>query len=242
MQIRLDKFLADSGEGTRSAVKQLIKQGRVRVNGISAARPEIKVNTDTDEISIDGRSLTYHEYEYFMLNKPAGVISASEDKSQKTVVDLIDGQKRRDLFPVGRLDKDTEGLLIITNDGPLCNRLLAPGRHVEKKYYAIVRGNVTEEDADLFQTGVDIGDETPAREAQLTIIRTYNEGDEQIYSEIFLTITEGRYHQVKRMFQAVGKEVVYLKRLSMGPIELDETLEKGAYRKLTEEELRLISG
>lgn len=239
MLIRLDKYLADSGEGTRTTVKQLIKKGRVRVNGNSSVKPEMKINTDTDEVSVDERNLTYHEYEYFMLHKPAGVISASEDKTKKTVVDLIDGQKRRDLFPVGRLDKDTEGLLIITNDGPLCNRLLAPGKHVEKKYYAKVRGKVTEEDVRLFQTGVDIGDDKLTKEAKLSVSRIYEENDET-YSDIYLIITEGRYHQVKRMFEAVGKEVVYLKRLSMGPIELDETLAPGAYRKLTEEELSLI--
>jgi 16S rRNA pseudouridine516 synthase len=296
MQIRLDKFLADSGEGTRSAVKQMMKQGRVRVNGSTAVRPEMKVNTETDEICVDGRNLTYHAFEYFMLNKPAGVISASEDKTQKTVLDLIAGQKRRDLFPVGRLDKDTEGLLLITNDGPLCNRLLAPGKHVDKKYYALVRGQVTKQDVEQFRRGVLIGDEKPTREAWLTILETGVRRDdcfelaelptvegqrekresgeaaeravaeqeaaeqavaeqeaieraerveqhaeaEEIYSRIRLVITEGRYHQVKRMFQAVGKEVVYLKRLSMGPLELDEALEPGQYRKLTEEELKLL--
>lgn len=239
MLLRLDKYLADSGEGTRTTVKQLIKNGRVRVNGNSSIKPEMKVNTDTDEIAVDDRILTYHEYEYFMLNKPAGVISASEDKTKKTVVDLIDGQKRRDLFPVGRLDRDTEGLLIITNDGPLCNRLLAPGKHVEKKYYAKVKGEVSEEDVKVFQFGVDIGDEKLTKEAKLTIIRTFDVAGET-YSEVSLIITEGRYHQVKRMFQAVGKEVVYLKRLSMGPIILDDTLAVGTYRKLTDEELSLI--
>lgn len=239
MLVRLDKFLADSGEGTRSTVKQMIKQGRVHINGLPAERPDVKVDTDIDEIRVDGRSLIYREYEYFMLNKPAGVISASNDKTQKTVLDLIDIPKRRDLFPVGRLDKDTEGLLIITNDGPLCNRLLAPGKHVQKTYFAKVRGNVTEKDVETFRNGVDIGDAEPAKEAELILLGR-EEDETGVYSLISLTITEGRYHQVKRMFLAVGKEVAYLKRISMGPLKLDDALSSGAWRRLTENEIFLL--
>ena len=162
-----------------------------------------------------------------MLYKPAGVISATKDDRDKTVLDLITDKKRNDLFPVGRLDKDTEGLLLITNDGELAHRLLSPKKHVDKVYYAKVQGKVDE-------SGVDIGDDTPAKSADLRILKS---GEE---SEIELTITEGRFHQVKRMFHAVGKEVIYLKRLSMGSLVLDKTLTKGEYRSLTEEEIKKI--
>lgn len=171
--------------------------------------------------------------EYYMLNKPAGVISASEDRRERTVVDLITTKKRNDLFPVGRLDRDTEGLLLITNDGDLAHRLLSPKKHVDKVYYARIDGKVTEEDQKVFAEGLDIGEEKKTLPAQLHILKS---GEE---SEITLTIREGKFHQVKRMFHAVGKEVVYLKRLQMGSLKLDETLRPGEYRKLTEQE-RLI--
>lgn len=169
-----------------------------------------------------------------MLYKPAGVISATKDDRDKTVLDLITDKKRNDLFPVGRLDKDTEGLLLITNDGELAHRLLSPKKHVDKVYYAKVQGKVDESDVKAFADGVDIGDDTPAKSADLRILKS---GEE---SEIELTITEGRFHQVKRMFHAVGKEVIYLKRLSMGSLVLDKTLTKGEYRSLTEEEIKKI--
>lgn len=249
MQIRLDKFLADCGYGTRTTVKQIIKGKRVAINGELAKKPDQKVDIENDEVRVDNCVVSYNVFEYYMINKPQGVISAANDDKQKTVVDLISVKKRRDLFPVGRLDKDTEGLIIITNDGPLCNRLLAPGKHVEKKYFAIVRGQVDENDVELFKNGVDIGDEKLTKEAILTILNVYEEKNESsdddanedvVFSEIELIITEGRYHQVKRMFEAVGKEVTYLKRLSMGPIVLDDKLEPGEFRKLTEDELNSI--
>lgn len=169
-----------------------------------------------------------------MLHKPAGVISATKDDRDKTVLDLITDKKRNDLFPVGRLDKDTEGLLLITNDGELAHRLLSPKKHVDKVYYAKVQGKVDESDVKAFADGVDIGDDTPVKNADLRILKS---GEE---SEIELTITEGRFHQVKRMFHAVGKEVIYLKRLSMGSLALDKTLTKGEYRSLTEEEIKKL--
>ena len=231
MMIRLDKYLADMGIGTRSRIKKEIRSGQVIVNGKPICRPELKINTDQDEVLFQGEPVTYEEYEYYMLNKPAGVISAASDRQETTVVDLIKDRKRDDLFPVGRLDKDTEGLLIITNNGELAHRLLSPKKHVDKVYFAKVKGIVTEDDIECFAQGLDIGDEKPTLPAELVICSS----DE--ISGILLTIREGRFHQVKRMFQAVGKEVVYLKRLRMGPVTLDDSLKPGEYRRLTEEEV-----
>ena len=230
MKIRLDKFLADCGIGTRSAVKAYIKVGRVTVNQSVAKSPEQKTDPDADEVCFDGRKLTHEEFQYYMLNKPQGVVSATEDQREKTVIDLITEEKRRDLFPVGRLDKDTEGLLLITNDGKLANALLAPGKHVDKCYYAELDREIPEDTAERFAEGVEIGDDTPTRPAELIMLPDGKSAR--------LIITEGRYHQVKRMFEAVGCTVTYLKRLSMGTLSLDESLVPGAYRRLTEEELR----
>ena len=243
MRIRLDKYLADMGCGTRSQVKREIAGGSVMVNGVPARRPEDKIDTEKDSVVFRGSPLGYTEYEYFMLNKPAGVVSATEDKREKTVIDLLsrDGSeqgmpaaRRGDLFPVGRLDKDTEGLLLITNDGELAHRLLSPKKHVDKVYYAQIRGRVTDEDREAFARGLDIGDDRPALPAELEIL------DAGETSEIRVTLREGRFHQVKRMFRAVGKEVVYLKRLSMGSLALDESLAPGEYRRLTEEEVKKL--
>lgn len=229
--IRLDKFLADMGMGTRSELKKIIRSGRVCIDEIPVKRPEEKVDIDRQQVTMDGVPVRYQRMEYYMLYKPAGVVSATKDSKEKTVLDLLEGQKRKDLFPVGRLDKDTEGLLLITNDGDLAHRLLTPGKHVDKVYYARIQGKVTNEDVEAFQTGLDIGDEEPTLPASLNILVSAEE------SEILLTIQEGRFHQVKRMFEAVGKKVMYLKRMSMGSLVLDETLEKGAYRPLTKEEI-----
>ncbi len=234
MRIRLDKYLADMGCGTRSQVKREIAGGSVMVNGAPARRPEDKIDTEKDSVVFRGSPVGYVEYEYFMLNKPAGVVSATEDRKERTVLDLIDARQRKDLFPVGRLDKDTEGLLLITNDGEMAHRLLSPKKHVDKAYYARVAGRITEEHVRLFAEGVDIGDEKPALPAELTVLSS---GE---ISEIELVIREGRFHQVKRMFQAAGGEVIYLKRLRMGSLVLDGGLEPGEYRKLTEEEVRAL--
>lgn len=233
MIIRLDKYLADMGIGTRTEVKKFIRSGRIQIDGRTERKPEAKVNTSSQQITFDNTLVVYQEYEYYMLNKPAGVVSATTDKKEKTVLDLLTVQKRKDLFPVGRLDKDTEGLLLITNDGALAHRLLAPGKHVDKVYFARVEGEVTEADVHAFSQGLDIGDPELTLPAKLEI-----QSSGTTVSEILLTIQEGRFHQVKRMFEAVGKKVIYLNRLSMGTLCLDETLPKGAFRALTEQEIK----
>lgn len=237
--MRLDKFLADMGEGTRQEVKRLIRQGRVRVDNEAISKPESKVDESSQKVTIDGREVRYRRYEYYMLNKPAGVVSATED-TEKTVIDLIEGRKRKGLFPVGRLDKDTEGLLLITNDGALAHRLLSPGRHVDKRYYARIRGIVTEEDRELFLKGVNIGTEARVEWTMPGKLEILSVDEKEGLSEIYLTIQEGKYHQVKRMFCSVGKEVYYLRRESMGALVLDQSLRPGEYRELTEEELESL--
>lgn len=229
--MRLDKYLADMGIGTRSEVKKLIRQGKVTIDGRQTKAPEEKIDGKGQRVCVDGTPVVYETFEYYMLNKPAGVISSTYDKEQKTVLDLIESRKRKDLFPVGRLDKDTEGLLLITNDGNLSHRLLSPKKHVDKLYYAKVEGVVTEEDVMRFSDGLDIGEGEHTKPAKLMILVS----DE--ISEIELTIQEGKFHQVKRMFEAVGKRVIYLKRLSMGSLQLDETLALGEYRPLSKKEL-----
>ena len=231
IMIRLDKFLADMGIGTRAEVKKYIRQGLVEVDGKIVKTSEIKIDTDTQTVCCQGREITYNTFVYYMLNKPSGVVSATADLKEKTVIDLIIDKKRKDLFPVGRLDKDTEGLLLITNDGELAHRLLSPKKHVDKVYYAKVQGKVTEEDKEAFARGVSLGQGEMAKPAVLEILTS----DE--VSEIQLTIQEGKFHQVKRMFESVGKKVVYLKRLSMGTLILDEKLDLGEYRLLTKEEI-----
>lgn len=232
--MRLDKYLADMGVGTRTEVKKLIRQGKVKVDGVVQKSPEAKVDEREQQVCCEGRAVSYEVFEYYMLNKPAGVVSATSDEKDKTVLDLIVSKKRKDLFPVGRLDKDTEGLLLITNDGELAHRLLAPKKHVDKVYYAKVEGVVTEEDKEKFSEGLPIGNGEMARPSALEILVS---GE---ISEIRLTIQEGKFHQVKRMFEAVGKKVIYLKRLSMGTLKLDENLASGEYRLLTEEELEQL--
>lgn len=234
--MRLDKYLAEMGVGTRQEVKKQIRQGKAAVNGTVVKAAATKIDETSDEVTICGRNISYVSYEYYMLNKPAGVVSATEDRRDTTVIDLIKEKKRKDLFPVGRLDKDTEGLLLITNDGNLAHRLLAPKKHVDKVYYAKIDGMVTEEDVKRFAEGIDIGaeEEEMTRPAKLDIMKSAEE------SEIRLTIHEGKFHQVKRMFLAVGKEVTYLKRERMGTLCLDENLKPGEYRLLTEEEIENV--
>ena len=231
MKLRLDKYLADMGIGTRTEVKKAITKGQVRVNEETVKRPEIKIDTEKDHAFYQGQMVAYAEYEYYMLNKPAGVVSATEDKNDSTVLDLIDEKQRKDLFPVGRLDKDTEGLLLITNDGELAHQLLSPKKHVDKVYFARIDGKVTEEDVRRFAEGLEIGEEKPTLPAHLEILKS-----EEI-SEIRLTIREGKFHQVKRMFAALGNKVVGLHRWRLGNVELDESLEEGEFRPLTQEEI-----
>lgn len=232
--MRLDKYLADMGVGSRSQIKDAIRKGKVTVNGALVKKPEEKVN-ETDEIVYEGKAVSYVTMEYYMLYKPAGILSASRDKKAPTVLDIIEDKKRKDLFPVGRLDKDTEGLLLITNDGELAHRLLSPKRHVPKVYFARVDGRITDEMVTQFAEGIVIDEEFTALPAAMTVLAC---GDQE--SEAKLTIYEGKFHQVKRMFEAVGLTVTYLKRLSMGSLQLDESLGKGGCRLLTEEELAIL--
>ena len=235
MYMRLDKFLSQTGKFTRAEAKKVIKAKRVRLNGEVVKDGKIKINEDSDKIFLDGELLALNNTKiYYMLNKPAGVVSATEDKNDSTVLDLIDEKQRKDLFPVGRLDKDTEGLLLITNDGELAHQLLSPKKHVDKVYFARIDGKVTEEDVRRFAEGLEIGEEKPTLPAHLEILKR-----EEI-SEIRLTIREGKFHQVKRMFHAVGKEVIYLKRLQMGSLVLDPRLALGEYRELTGQELEAL--
>lgn len=230
--MRLDKYLCETGFGTRSQVKDLLKKGQVMVNGEVVKKPELKINETTDQILCQGKKASYQKNIYLMLHKPAGVVSATEDNREKTVLDLVRPEDRKNgLFPVGRLDKDTEGLLLLTDDGELAHRLLSPKKHVDKTYYAKIDGQVTEEHVKQFRDGLDIGDEKKTLPAVLTILLSGP------VSEIEVTIHEGRFHQIKRMFEAVGCKVTYLKRLSMGSLVLDETLPPEEYRPLTEAEL-----
>lgn len=234
IMIRLDKYLAEMGAGTRSEVKKYIRQGSVTVDGVTVKKPEEKVNELTQKVCVNGKKIGYEKFEYYMLNKPKGVVSATTDPKDQTVVELIESRKRKDLFPVGRLDKDTEGLLLITNDGELAHRLLAPKKHVDKVYYAKIDGKVTEETVAKFREGLDIGSGEFAKPSSLTIVNS------DLISEIELTIQEGKFHQVKRMFHAVGMEVLELKRLSMGSLVLDPELKPGEYRRLKEEEVEKL--
>ena len=230
--MRLDKYLCETGFGTRSQVKDLLKKGQVMVNGEVVKKPELKINETTDQILCQGKKASYQKNIYLMLHKPAGVISATEDNREKTVLDLVRPEDRKNgLFPVGRLDKDTEGILLLTDDGELAHRLLSPKKHVDKTYYAKIDGQVTEEHVKQFREGLDIGDKKKTLPAVLTILLSGP------VSEIEVTIHEGRFHQIKRMFEAVGCKVTYLKRLSMGSLVLDETLPPEEYRPLTEAEL-----
>lgn len=235
--IRLDKFLADSGLGTRSQVKQLLKQGTVTVNGETVKKPEQKINTEADDIVCRGKCLTYTKYFYYMLHKPAGFVSATDDNTAPTVLSLLKDAPGKGLFPVGRLDKDTEGLLLITNDGPLAHRLLSPRNHVDKTYFVRAEGKVTKEAIERLEKGIDIGEDTPTLPARAELL-SYDQVSG--YSEVLLAIHEGKFHQVKRMFQAIGNPVLYLKRLSMGGLKLDEALPKGSFRPLSQEEIDQI--
>lgn len=227
--MRLDKFLCDLQLGTRSQIKKDIKAGLVTVNETKAQKPEQQIDETTDRICYKGQLCSYEKQVYYMLYKPAGVVSATEDKRDKTVVALLQAENRKDLFPIGRLDKDTEGLLVLTNDGVLAHDLLSPRKHVEKEYECHLRDAITTEQITALEEGVDIGEKQPTRPAKVIILSE---------DKITLTITEGKFHQVKRMLQTVGNEVLYLKRLRMGNLLLDETLEKGAYRRLTMEEVQ----
>ena len=228
-QMRLDKYLTETRGLTRSEAKQYLKKGRVTVDGTTEKKPERKIDPETVTVMVDGELCQYAQYRYLMLNKPQGVVSVTEDSREKTVLDLIQ-EPTKDLFPVGRLDKDTEGLLLLTNDGALAHALLSPKKHVDKCYYAILDGPVGEKEQAQFAYGLDIGGEKLTLPAKLQPLSDGKNG-------VYVTICEGRFHQVKRMAKAVGREVLFLKRMSMGSLKLDPELEPGGYRTLTEEEV-----
>lgn len=233
--MRIDKMLANLGYGSRKEVKQLLKSGAVKVDDIVVKDAKQHVDTNNQTVTFNDEVIEYKEFIYLMMNKPQGVLSATEDGATKTVIDLLElGDQVYEPFPVGRLDKDTEGLLLITNDGHLAHRLLSPKKHVPKTYFAVIDGEVTDKDVADFSEGVTLDDGYETKPGALRILKS------GIQSDIELTITEGKFHQVKRMFEAVGKRVVYLKRISMGPLPLDESLELGEYRELTDEEVDLL--
>lgn len=269
-KLRLDKYLTDMGVGTRSEVKAKIRKGQVSVNQTIIRKPEEKVSEALDVVAVDGQVIGYVDFEYYMLNKPQGVVSATVDANNQTVVDLIQEKKRKDLFPVGRLDKDTEGMLLITNDGALSHRLLSPKHHVDKCYLVVAAGELFDDALEQLEQGVNIGTDSIeewTKPAKCSLFGHFSEEefydkgnpccDKRVqgivrdsveeqgilmhsFSVIRLTITEGKYHQIKRMLKAVGCHVVYLKRLSMGGLLLDEALKVGEYRRLTKEELALL--
>ena len=232
--MRLDKFLADLGKGTRKEVKEYIRKGFVKVNDKIIKSADLKIDENKDVVHLEDEQLIYEKFIYLMLNKPAGVISATFDSKDKTVIDLIDEYKHLNLFPFGRLDKDSEGLLIISNDGKLAHDLLSPKKHVNKKYYVDVDGIVTEDDIQNFKEGIVLDDGYLCKSSTLEIIESNN------ISKCYVTISEGKFHQVKRMFESVNKKVIYLKRITFGNISLDNNLNLGEYRKLTEKEIESL--
>ena len=236
--MRIDKLLAHSGLGTRKEVKKILKSGMVLVNGDVVNEPKTHVDPEVDKVTVGGATLDYEEFVYFMMNKPQGVISATEDLLHDTVIDLLDPQDSiQSPFPAGRLDIDTEGLVLLTNDGALAHQLLSPKRKVDKCYEAMIEGIVTQEDGDAFQEGVKLDDGYHTLPAELEILSVDEESET---SHIRLIIQEGKFHQVKRMFEAVDKKVTALKRLSIGPLVLDPELELGEYRPLTAEEIEKL--
>ena len=230
---RLDKYLTVLSIGSRSQARELIKKGKIKVNGQIVKEPHRHIDENRDSVEVCGEELRYQRFFYYMMNKPPGVLSAVTDENCRTVLDIMDVTPKKGLFPVGRLDKDTEGLLLITNDGELSHNLLSPSKHVSKKYYVVLDGALTDSDVELFANGLNIGEKKPTKPAVLKII-----DDER--DSAYITITEGRYHQVKRMFKTIGLTVTYLKRVSMGPLKLDRTLEPGQYRELSDREIEQL--
>ena len=232
--MRLDKLLANAGIGTRSQVKQLIRKGCISVNGEIVKMPEAKADSEKDKILANGKDVFYTEYEYYMFHKPAGYVTATRDKQDSTVMDLLEVPQKEKLFPVGRLDKDTEGLLLITDDGALAHDLLSPKKHVDKTYFVRVSGTLLSAHSEAFASGINIGDEKPTLPARLDILSS---GE---ISEAEVTICEGRFHQIKRMFAKTGREVLALRRIGIGRVWLDPALGPGGCRELTAEELELL--
>ena len=229
--IRIDKYLCDMSIGSRSEIKEYIRKKLITVDGVVVTDPGMKISEDS-AVTFKGEPLQYKQFRYYMLNKPQGVVSATKDNIDTTVMDLLKDVNTRDMFPVGRLDKDTEGLLIITNDGELSHRLLSPRSHVDKCYLVQLMHSITADDIKSLSKGVDIGDDTLTLPAKVEAIAA---------DRIYLTITEGRYHQVKRMLEAVGNKVVFLKRVSFGPLELDSDLAPRQYRELDDSEIIMLN-
>lgn len=235
--MRLDKVLSNFGFGSRSEIKKLAREGLIRVDGSIIKDASIHVDPENNRIEVGGTFLNYRRFIYIVMNKPAGVISATADNKHKTVIDLLPEEFTCfDLFPAGRLDIDTEGMLLLTNDGQMAHELLSPRKHVDKRYYALIEGVVTDEDIKRFVEGVVLDDGYKTMPAELEIIKSGT------HSEIELTLHEGKFHQVKRMFEAIGKKVVYLKRIRIGGLQLDDTLRPGECRELTSEEVTLLKG
>ena len=233
---RIDKILSNLGHGTRKEVKALLKKGKIEVDGVIISDNTMKIDPDKAVIKVAGEEITYRKYIYIVMNKPAGVVSATVDKYDETVIDLIDQEYHAfNPFPIGRLDKDTVGLLLITNDGELNHKLIAPKNHVDKAYYAEINKFVDQKDIDTFKKGVVLDDGYKCMPAILKVLNANENG-----SEVMITIQEGKFHQVKRMFESVDKNVAFLRRISFGPLKLDENLSEGQYRELSEEELDLL--
>lgn len=237
--MRLDRYLSQMRVGSRKEVRLLVRSGRVRINGVVTKESATKVQPKGQIITVDEQEIKYMEFIYLMLNKPDGYLSTTRDRRGRTVLDLLPAEwEGWDLFPVGRLDKDTEGLLLLTNDGPLAHRLLAPKSHVPKLYYVQIKGKISREEIGRLEVGLRLTDGYITKPALVRILHNATQTD--ALSEVELTIYEGKFHQVKRMFTVLGKEVVYLKRLAMGDLKLDPDLKKGEVRELTEEEVKLL--
>lgn len=235
---RLDKVLSNLGYGTRKEIKQVVRKGLIEVNGEIVKDNGMQIDPEVDKVLVNGEEIFYRKYMYLMMNKPDGVISATFDNRDETVIDLLEIEHQVfEPFPVGRLDKDTVGLLLLTNDGELNHRLISPKWKVDKVYYAKIDKKVTEADIKKFKNGITLDDGYTCKEAKLEILESSDSG-----SEVMITIQEGKFHQVKRMFEAVDKSVVYLKRVEFGTLQLDEDLEEGEYRELTEEEVAILKG
>lgn len=233
--MRLDKFLANSGIGTRKEVKDILKNKKISVNDIFVKDGKIQIDEEKDIVKYEDKIIYYKPFVYIMMNKPAGVISATEDNHHKTVIDLLNNEYRTyDIFPVGRLDIDTEGLLLLTNDGVLSHNLLSPKKHVDKKYYVKIANSLSDDDIKMLENGIKLEENFVTKKAKVEIICNNSEKNE---NWAYITISEGKFHQVKRMFKAVNNEVLYLKRVKMGGLLLDEKLKLGEYRELTEGEL-----
>ncbi|MGN0383962.1 MAG: pseudouridine synthase [Eubacterium sp.] len=233
--IRLDKYISDNGYGSRSLIKELIKKGCVLVDDNIVTNAGYLIDPVSSVIQVNGNKIEYSEHEYFMLNKPAGVVSAVTDKRDITVISLIKDAKHKKLAPVGRLDKDTEGLLLITDDGVLAHRLISPKKHIAKTYLVHINGKVDDKHIKLFKEGFKVDNSLDAMPSEMEIVTAKDD-----FSEVMLTIYEGKFHQIKRMFASIGYKVIYLKRISMGKLKLDERLRPGEYRKLTEEEIECL--